>query len=69
MTDICIKLDLNKTDLPSSQIKKAVFNHHYGGIKEEARQCKKMEQHQNDTFQSVLHYFKWKDLEKTRIAF
>ena len=35
--------DLNKTDLPVSQIKKAVFNHHYGEIKEEVKQCKKMD--------------------------
>ena len=72
VSEICTQLgiqDVNETNVPKSQIKTAVFNHHYTEMMEEIKKCKKMEQHKDDDFQEVQSYFKWKNLEKTRMAF
>ena len=51
VSEICEELsipDINIHHIPDSQIKKAVYNHHYNKMIDDITNSKKMEKHKND---------------------
>ena len=52
-----------------SEIKKAIFNHHYEEMMKEVKSKMKLEHIKNEDFREVQKYFGEKSVEKTRMAF
>ena len=72
VSEICEELsipDINIHDIPDSQIKKAVYNHHYNKMIDDITNSKKMEKHKNEDFHNIQPYMKGKDIYKARMCF
>ena len=52
-----------------SDVKKAIFNHHYDAMKEEMSSMSKLEPVQNEDFRDLQSYFDEKSIENGRMAF
>ena len=72
VTHICEELnipDINNCEISALEIRKAVFDHHYGEIKTKISSSKKMMSHKDEDFTEVQDYMKGKSVENVRVAF
>ena len=70
--DICKDIgipNINKFNIPRSQIKEAIFFSHYKDMREEIGRSSKLEDIKNEDFRNIQPYFKDKSIENTRLAF
>ena len=70
--EICQILDIpdaNKEFITKSEIKNAVFNHHYKEMKEEVMKMKKLDPIKHEDFKEAQKYLYDKSIENGRMAF
>ena len=73
VSEICHNIgipDVNGIEVSKSDVKEAIFNHHYADMKREMEEgYTKMKDIKDDNFTEVQSYFKEKSIETTRMAF
>ena len=73
VSEICNTIgipDVKDIQVAKSDVKMAIFNHHYLDMKKEMEEkYKKMNDVKDDDFSEVQDYFKEKSVETTRMAF
>ena len=70
--DICDQLDIpdiNKTEMSSIDIKRAILEHHDRQVFEDVSKSKKMMQHKNDNFCKAQSYMEGKSVINCHMAF
>ena len=72
VAEICKEIgisNVNEVRVTKSEIKKAIFNHHYNDMMNIVKTKTKLENIKDEDFSDVQEYFKEKSVENTRLAF
>ena len=72
VAEICAKIgisDVNRTKVNKSDVRKAVFEHHYEEMINVVKDQKKLEDIKEDDFREVQNYFAGKSVVDTRMGF